>query len=119
LINDFVKSVKKLDDEFSVINLTLTATAGAFSGLALATALSQITEIAKQIGKANAAQVDQAKALRDQLFLGLGIADYTRQLLDEAQFAYTYVTSSKSKNILKRKTTYSLHNQEAAQSSIN
>jgi hypothetical protein len=56
LVNDFVKSIKKLDDEFSAINLTLSATAGAFSGLALATVLSQITEIAKQIGKANAAQ---------------------------------------------------------------
>ncbi len=64
------------------------------------------------------AQVDQAKALRDEMFLAMGVSEYTRQLMNEAEFAYTWVTSSKSGSIFNRKKTYTIHNQEAAQSSV-
>ncbi len=64
------------------------------------------------------AQVDQAKTLRDEMFLALGVSEYTRQLLDEAEFAYTWVTSSKSGSLFNRKKSYTIHNQEAAQSSV-
>jgi uncharacterized protein YciI len=66
-------------------------------------------------------QVNQAKELRDQLFLQVGITDATRQLLSEAEFYYTWVRKTKSGNGItsKKTTTYLLEGSGQAQASIN
>lgn len=63
-------------------------------------------------------QVDQAEEIRNDIFLAVGISDITRQLLNDAEFAKTYVTKHKSKNFFKRETKYKLQNQEAAMASV-
>ena len=65
-------------------------------------------------------QVGQAKELRDQLFLQVGISEMTRQLLDEAEFYYAWVRKTKSGNGItsKKTTTYLLEGSGQAQSSI-
>lgn len=66
-------------------------------------------------------QVTQAKELRDQLYIQAGITEATRKLLEDAQFAYTWVRKTKSGNGItsKKTTTYLLEGSAEAQSSIN
>ena len=64
------------------------------------------------------AQVDQAKELAESIYLATGISDATRELIDNAVYNKTWTTTSKSKNIFKKKKTISLHGAEQAQASI-
>ena len=64
------------------------------------------------------AQVDQAKELAESIYLATGISDYTRELIDNAVYNKTWTTTSKSKNLFKKKKTISLHGAAEAQASI-
>lgn len=75
---------------------------------------------AENIDKSNSlnAQVDNAKAIRDELLTAVGITEATRQALENAIFSYTWTTSHKNHNPFHRTKTYYLHGQEEAQASI-
>lgn len=74
----------------------------------------------ENIDKSNSlnAQVDNAKAIRDELLTAVGITEATRQALENAMFSYTWTTSHKNHNPFHRTKTYYLHGQEEAQASI-
>jgi len=74
----------------------------------------------ENIDKSNSlnAQVDNAKAIRDELLTAVGITEATRQALENAIFSYTWTTSHKNHNPFHRTKTYYLHGQEEAQASI-
>jgi len=55
-INDSIKAIKSLDEQFDAVNVTLSTTAGALGALALSKALTNITLITDAIKKANTAQ---------------------------------------------------------------
>ena len=64
------------------------------------------------------AQVDQAKEHAESIYLATGISDATRELIDNAVYNKTWTTTSKSKNLFKKKKTISLHGAAEAQASI-